>query len=57
MCPVLSDQLPRARYPLMDENGFKVYVAKTMIQSLMRDFPEETREVIRELSLRPRDSR
>ena len=36
-------------YPLMDEKGFKVYVARTVIQSLMRDFPEETREVIREL--------
>ena len=36
-------------YPLMDEKGFKVYVARTVIQSLMRDFPEETREVIRKL--------
>ena len=33
----------------MDERGFKVYIAETVIRSLLRDFPEETREVIREL--------
>ena len=30
-------------YPLMDEKGYKKYVAKTIIKSMMRDFPEETR--------------
>ena len=33
-------------YPLMDEKGYKKYVAKTIIKSMMRDFPEETKEVL-----------
>ena len=33
-------------YPLMDEKGYKKYLAKTMVESLMRDFPEETKEVL-----------
>jgi len=33
-------------YPLMDEKGYKKYVAKTIIKSMMRDFPEETQEVL-----------
>ena len=35
-------------YPLMDEKGYKKYVLKTIIESMMRDFPEETREVLEE---------
>jgi len=35
-------------YPLMDEKGYKKYVAKTIIKSLMRDFPEETKEVLKD---------
>ena len=34
-------------YPLMDEKGYVEYLIKTIIESLMRDFPEETREVLR----------
>ena len=34
-------------YPLMDEKGYKKYVAKTIIKSMMRDFPEETKEVLK----------
>ena len=37
-------------YLLMDEKGYKKYVAKTIIKSMMRDFPEETREVIQTYS-------
>jgi len=37
-------------YPLMDEEGYKKYLIKTMIESLMRDFPEETKEVIQTYS-------
>jgi len=37
-------------YPLMDETGYVKYLIKTMVKSLMRDFPEETREVFREYS-------
>jgi len=35
-------------YPLMDEKGYVKYLFKTMGESLMRDFPEETREVLEE---------
>ena len=35
-------------YPLMDEKGYVKYVLKTIIESMMRDFPEETREVLEE---------
>lgn len=37
--------------PNLDERAFKKYVARTLIESLMRDFPDETRDVIRELHL------
>ena len=35
-------------YPLMDEVGFLSYLLKTMVESMMRDFPEQTREVLEE---------
>ena len=37
-------------YPLMDEEGYKKYLLKTMIESMRRDFPEETKEVIQTYS-------
>jgi len=33
-------------YPGMDEAGFKQHIARTILESLMRDFPEETRKAI-----------
>ena len=33
-------------YPLMDEKGYKKYVLKTIIESMMSDFPEETQEAL-----------
>jgi len=36
--------------PKMDEKAFKKYIAKTVIESLLRDFPSETREVINEIA-------
>jgi len=33
-------------YPLMDEKGYVKYLIKTIVESLMRDFPEETKEVL-----------
>ncbi len=33
-------------YPLMDEEGYKKYIIKTIVESLMRDFPTATREVL-----------
>ena len=35
-------------YPLMDEEGYVKYLIKTMVESMMRGFPEETREVLEE---------
>ena len=32
-------------YPLMDEKGYLKYLLKTMVESMKRDFPEETKEV------------
>ena len=30
----------------MDEKGYVKYLIKTMCESMMRDFPEETKEVL-----------
>jgi Fe2+ or Zn2+ uptake regulation protein len=35
--------------PAMDEQQYKQYLAKTIIESLMRDFPEETRATLENL--------
>ena len=35
-------------YPLIDEEGYVKYLIKTMVESMMRDFPEEAREVLEE---------
>jgi len=37
--------------PKLDENGFQKYIAETVISSLIRDFPEETKGALKELSL------
>ena len=36
-------------YPLMDEKGCLKYLIETMVESMMRDFPEETREYLSEI--------
>ena len=36
-------------YPLMDEKGYVKYLIETMVESMMRDFPEETREYLSEI--------
>lgn len=41
----------RIYYPLMDEDGYKKHVLKTIIESMMRDFPEVTRETLSELRI------
>jgi predicted transcriptional regulator len=38
----------RVYYPLMDEAGYKKYLFKTMVQSMIQDYPEEAREVLKE---------
>lgn len=38
----------RKYFPALDEEGFKKYIARTVIESLLRDFPEQTLEAIKE---------
>jgi hypothetical protein len=33
----------------MDERGYRKHLLKTVVKSLMRDFPEETEEALTEL--------
>lgn len=35
-------------FPSLDEEGYKKYVASTLFESLMMDFPEATKETLRE---------
>jgi hypothetical protein len=35
--------------PAMNENEFKEFIAETILKNLMRNFPEETRQVIEKL--------
>lgn len=37
-------------YPSLDETGFKRFITETLLDSLMRDFPEETKVVINQVS-------
>jgi hypothetical protein len=37
----------RVYRPKLDETAFNLYLAQTMISSLMRDFPAETREAMK----------
>jgi predicted transcriptional regulator len=41
----------RVYTPRLNESEFKTYVAQTMISSLVKDFPEETRTALSQLSL------
>ena len=36
-------------YPAMDEAGFKHFITARALENLMREFPEETREAIKQL--------
>ena len=40
----------RVYTPRLNESEFKVYVAQTIIASLLKDFPEETKAVIEKLT-------
>ena len=44
----------RIYYPLLDEKAYKKHLLKTIVESLMRDFPEETKEALEELKPRSR---
>ena len=39
----------RIYYPIMDEGAYKKHLLKTVVKSLMSDFPEETKEALKEL--------
>jgi hypothetical protein len=39
----------RVYYPVLDEKAYKKHILKTIVESLLRDFPEETREALEEL--------
>ena len=39
----------RVYSPKLDEIGFKKYIAKMVITSLIKDFPEETNEALQEI--------
>ncbi len=39
----------RIYYPIMDEIGYKKHLLKTVVKSLMSDYPEETKEALMEL--------
>ena len=41
-------------FPKLDETGFKKYIVEEIITSLMRNYPEETRETISNFLLMPR---
>ena len=43
----------RVYYSMMDEKAYKKHILKTIVESLMRDFPDETREALEELQLQP----
>ncbi len=39
----------RVYYPVLDEKAYKKHILKTIVESLLRDFPDETREALKEL--------
>ena len=43
----------RVYSPRLSERGFKKYIAEMVVTSLLRDFPEETEETLKELQLNP----
>ncbi len=39
----------RVYFPAMDEGAYKKHLLKTVVKSMVRDFPEETNEALKEL--------
>ncbi len=39
----------RVYSPILDEREYKKYLVKTIVERLFKDFPEETREALKEL--------
>ena len=44
----------RVYRPKLDERAYKKHLLKTIVESLMRDFPDETKEALEELQSRSR---
>lgn len=40
----------RIYYPNLDERGYKMYIVKTLYESLARDFPDITKEALSKIS-------
>ena len=40
----------RIYFPVLDEREYKKHLLKTVVKSLMRDFPEETREALNDFT-------
>ncbi|MCW3978174.1 MAG: BlaI/MecI/CopY family transcriptional regulator [Candidatus Bathyarchaeota archaeon] len=38
----------RKYFPGLDQEGFKRHIAKSVIESLLKDFPKQTKEVLKE---------
>ncbi len=38
----------RKYFPGLDEEGFKRHIAKSVVESLLKDFPKQTKEVLKE---------
>ncbi len=38
----------RVYFPIMDERGYKKHLLRTVVESLMKDFPAETREALKD---------
>ncbi|UCH57094.1 MAG: BlaI/MecI/CopY family transcriptional regulator [Candidatus Bathyarchaeota archaeon] len=39
----------RIYFPILNEREYRKYVLKTIVQSMLRDFPEETKEALKEI--------
>jgi hypothetical protein len=40
----------RVYFPILDEREYKKFLLKTVVESMMRDFPEETLEALNEIN-------
>ncbi len=40
----------RIYFPVLDERGYKKHLLKTVVESMMRDFPEETQEALKDFN-------
>ena len=40
----------RVYFPILDEREYKKFLLKTVVESMMRDFPEETREALKDFN-------